>query len=101
MNISGLNKALCSNASSIEGQGHDLSQTAVEQARTGMVRRTGELMELFKSPGARTDRPIDGDVNRLNEPTSMADVASKAGLSERQRNTASAAAQSGFNRPRV
>jgi len=57
------------------------------------IRRTGELMVLFKSPGGRPDKTLNGCVNSLGEPESMADVAEKAGLSERQRNTASAAAK--------
>lgn len=53
------------------------------------IRRTGELLELFKSPGARTDKPKDAGVHRL----SAKEVAKEVGLSERQHKTASAAAK--------
>lgn len=49
------------------------------------IRRCGELLEAFQSPGARTDQPTDGDDGRLRTQRQAADA---AGLSPRQELTA-------------
>jgi hypothetical protein len=51
------------------------------QARA--IRRCGELLKTFNSPGARTDQPSDGAVIR-----SQREAADQAGMSDRQRVTA-------------
>ena len=51
------------------------------QARA--VRRCGELLKLYNSKGARTDKPRDGAA-----PRSQKEAANGAGISERQRKTA-------------
>ena len=56
------------------------------QARA--VRRVGELLGQFKSPGARTDQPGDGDV-----PRSQQQAADDAGIGERQRKKAASVAK--------
>lgn len=43
------------------------------------IRRMGELLKQFEAPGARTDKPTEGD-----HPRSAAEAASNAGLSEHQ-----------------
>ena len=57
------------------------------------VRRTGELMNLFKSPGGRPSKTHTGDGTSLDEPMTMTEASNKSGVSKRQRDTAVAAAK--------
>ena len=82
--------ALCTYARMSDDE--TLLKTAM-RIKARAIRRTGELMLLFKSPGARTDQPLYPEGKRLDEPTTMTDAATKAGLSEKQRNTAVSAAK--------
>lgn len=54
------------------------------QARA--VRRAGELLKTFSSPGARTDKPTVGTHGGLDEPQSLTQraIAARAGMSEHQ-----------------
>ena len=49
------------------------------------MRRCGELLKQFNSPGARTDQPNEGALNRL--PTQQ-EATAAAGISDHQRVTA-------------
>lgn len=62
---------------------HSLRKQA-DRIQARAIRRCGELLKQFNSPGARTDQPDDGTVTRLTQKQAAKD----AGISERQRVTA-------------
>lgn len=61
----------------------DALRKMADRIQARAVRRCGELLKQYKSPGARTDLPNNGTVAR-----SQKEAAKKAGISQRQRETA-------------
>ena len=63
----------------------DQLERMAQRIRARAIRRAGELLKQIEpAPGARTDKPTDGDDSRLTRKRAAQD----AGMSERQQNTA-------------